>query len=165
MVGPAPTSFPHQDLLPSKTPGNLAPAGLGRLPMGDRTEDARGGAGANKSSCPSPSSVPVFPSHAPRTLPYTFSYVPHIMPALTLIPGPHSRSRTPAESGAQGPRAPPDEQPLRPVPAGLSTGPPLAWMGCCLLTKQPTQQGPLGWGVRTEGMCMSHPCPAPQTAT
>ena len=55
--------------------------------MGDRTEDARGGAGANKSSCPSPSSVPVFPSHAPRTLPYTFSYVPHIMPALTLIPG------------------------------------------------------------------------------
>ena len=86
---------------------------------------------------------------------------PIIMPALTLIPGPHSQSRTPAGSEAQGLQAPPDAQTLRPVPAGLSMGPPLAWMGCCLLTKQSTQQGPLGRGVRTEGMCMSHPCPAP----
>lgn len=105
----------------------------------------------------------VFPSHALHT-PYAFPQSPIIMPALTPHPWATLTVQDTCRVRAQGLQAPPDAQPLRPVPAGLSMGPPLAWMGCCLLAKQSTQQGPLGRGARTEGMCMS-PCPAPQTTT
>lgn len=66
---------------------------------------------------------------------------PIIIPALKLVPMPHSQSRTPARSGAQGLRAPAHAQPLQPAPAGLSMGPPLAWMGCCLLDQKAHSAG------------------------
>lgn len=164
-VGPALSSFHHQDLLPSKTPGNLAPAGLGHLPVGDGQSIPEGETGPHKSSGSCPSSThPVFFSHSPPTLPYPFLEVPmapNVIPALNLIPVPHSQSRTPARSETQGLWAPASAQPLQPAPTGLSMGPPLAWMGCCLSTKEPTQQGPPGTGSQTENVLVSYLCAAP----
>lgn len=50
---------------------------------------------------------------------------------------PYSQSRTPAEFRARGLWAPACAQPLQLALAGLSMGPPPAWIGCCLLTKSP----------------------------
>lgn len=90
----------------------------------------RGRLGPYRPSRPSPSSTHVaFPSHSPPTLPY--SHLEALMcliifPTLNLLPIPHSQSRTPAGSGVPALWAPADAQPLQPVPAGLSMGPPLA---------------------------------------
>lgn len=89
---------------------------------------------------------------------------PIIIPALNRIPMPHSQSRTPASSGAQELWVPACAQPLQPAPAGLSRGPPLAWMGCCLLTKEPTQPGPPGTRSQTESVPVSYLVLLPQTA-
>lgn len=109
---------------------------------------------------------PIFPSHSLPALPHPFLEAPTspvIIPALHLIPMPHSQSRTPSGSGAQGWWAPADAQPLQPVPAGHSVGPPLAWMGCCLLTKKPAQQGPAGAGSHHGTCTVVCLCPALQT--
>lgn len=87
---------------------------------------------------------------------------PIIIPALNLIPMPYSQSRTPARSGAQGLWAPAYARPLQPVPAGLSMGPPLAWMGCCLLTKRPPSAGAAKDRVRLKVcLCPSYLFPVP----
>lgn len=42
-------------------------------------------------------------------------------------------------------------------------GPPQAWMGCCLVTKEPAQQGPSGTGSETESVLVSYLALSPQT--
>lgn len=87
------------------------------------------------------STPPAFPSNYAPALPHSLSDA--LMSPILLIlifshiTMPYSPSRTPAEFRAPGLWAPACAQPLQLALAGLSMGPPPAWIGCCLLTKSP----------------------------
>lgn len=96
----------------------------------------RGRLGPHRASRLSPS----FPKHSPFTLPLSALAVPMLPTIAPPLTGPHSQSKTLAGSAARELQVPACAQPLQPAPADLPRGPPLALMGCYLLTEEFTQQ-------------------------